>query len=262
MPGAYRGLVRPLDLLAATTYVCTFAVPDVRAPLHVQSPVRRLRFPRHRARAQPVRRGGRRARHRAVPDGGRGDRGGGRLRRRPEPVRADHRARRDGTARPRDRQPDRRRIRHHRHRRLRPAWRVGRQFPRLRRRRGGDARAGARTRDDAQRRRVSPRHRRRQVALRVVGQAAPRDEHDARHRRARPHRQADGAHRPQRVRARRRLRSVHHRRRFPGVRGAARPRRAGRRERRRFAARAAHAGDARDDRRRRCSQRRSRARCS
>ena len=60
----------------------------------------------------------------------------------------------------------------------------------------------------------------REVALPVVGAAAARRRHDARHRRARPHRQADGAHRPQRVQARGRLRSLHHRRRLPGVRRA------------------------------------------
>ncbi len=77
-------------------------------------------------------------------------------------------------------------------------------------------------RDDAQHRRLPPRHRRRKMALRIVGQAAPRDQHDARHRRARPDRQADGARQPQRVQAGHRLRPVHHRRRLPGVRRARR----------------------------------------
>ncbi len=72
-----------------------------------------------------------------------------------------------------------------------------------------------------------------------VGPLAPGRRHDARHRRPGAHRQADGARRPQRVQARRGLRSLHHRRRFPGVRRASRPCRALRRKRRRLAARAA-----------------------
>ena len=59
----------------------------------------------------------------------------------------------------------------------------------------------------AQHRRLPPRCPRRQVALPVVGHVAARRRHDARHRRARPDRQADGAGRPQRVRPRRRVRS-------------------------------------------------------
>ncbi len=55
----------------------------------------------------------------------------------------------------------------------------------------------------------------------------------------RPHRQANGARRAQRVPARDRLRPLHHRRRFSGVRRAGEPHRRVRAERRRLAARAA-----------------------
>ena len=68
---------------------------------------------------------------------------------------------------------------------------------------------------------LPPRHRRghagtscRPARLRRPARA------DARHRRPRPHRQADGAHLAQRVQARRRVRPLSDRRRFPGLRRA------------------------------------------
>ena len=69
------------------------------------------------------------------------------------------------------------------------------------------------------------------------------------HRRPRPHRQALGAHRAQRVPPGDRLRPLPHRRRLSGLRRARQPDRRLRAQRRRLAARAAHRGDARDDRR-------------
>ena len=92
--------------------------------------------------------------------------------------------------------------------------RLGREFARLRRRRGGHARAGAGAGVDPQHRCLSPRHRRRTMALPVVRDAAPAVGTDARHRRPRPHRQAHGAHVAQRVQARRRVRPLPHRRRL------------------------------------------------
>ena len=113
------------------------------------------------------------------------------------------RARRRGAAALRARQPAGRRLRHRRHGRLREARHLGRQFARLRRGRGGDACAGAGVGADAQYRRLPPRHRARQLAFPVLGQALPRQRHDAGHHRAGPHRQADGAHQPQRLPQRR-----------------------------------------------------------
>ncbi len=173
----------------------------------------------------------------------------------PAAVRADHRARRRVAAEARHREPARRGFRHDRHRRLRAPRRVGREFARLRRRRGRDACARPRARPRAQHRRLSSRRPRRPMALPVVGQAAAGGRHDARHRRARPDRQADGARQPQRVRARSRVRPVHHRRRLPRLCRASRARGALRRERRRFAARSAQRRDARNGRRRASSPR-------
>ena len=169
----------------------------------------------------------------------------------PAAVRADHRARRRVVAEARHREPDRRGLRHDRHRRLRPARRVGREFARLRRRRGRDARAGARARARAQHRRLPSRHPRGPVAFPVVGHVAAGRRHDARHRRPRPHRQADGARRPQRVRARRsRATLTSSTATFPAYVERRDLAGALRRKRRRLAARAAQRRDPRNDRRR------------
>ena len=140
-------------------------------------------------------------------------------------------------------------LRHRRHGGLREAWRLGREFAGLRSRRSRDARARAHAGVDPQHRRVPPRHPFRQVALPVVGNAAARERHDARHRGPRPHRQALRAHRAQRVPPGDRLRPLPHRRRLSGLRRARQPDRRLRAQRRRLAARAAHRRDARDDRR-------------
>ncbi len=126
-PPAGPELVRPLDLPSPTKYGCASA-PSTAFPSPAMPRVlfADYDFPDIELEREPVRRRRRRARHRPVPDRGRGDRRRARLRGDPQPVRADHRARPRRAARVGHRQPDRRRLRHHRHRGLREARRVGR----------------------------------------------------------------------------------------------------------------------------------------
>ena len=147
----------------------------------------------------------------------------------------------------RHREPHRRGLRQRRHRGLRAARRLGRELARLRRRRSGDARAGAGARVDAQRRRLPPRHPRGHLALHVVGRVMRRPtDMTLGIVGPRTHRQADGAHLAQRVQARHRLRPLPDRRRLSRVCRARRTlAELAAQCRRRVAAHAAQCGDAR-----------------